>query len=72
MGIEERTDYIITVRPEVYIEYTIEAASEQEAWDKYHNNEYESKEEDFTGFDWKPATIEKVQVTSIGVHYGNE
>ena len=51
--------YIITVRPEVYIDYEITAESEEEAWKKYHNNEYENKEEDFTGFDWKPATIEE-------------
>jgi hypothetical protein len=51
-------DYIITVRPKVYIEYTIEAESEEEAWTKFHNNEYVAKEEGFIGFDWKPATIE--------------
>ena len=42
--------YIITVRPEVYIDYEIQAESEEEAWRKYHNNEYENKEEDFPGF----------------------
>ena len=52
-------DYIITVRPEVFIDYEITAESEEEAWRKYHNNEYENKEEDFTGFDWKPATIDE-------------
>ena len=51
--------YIITVRPEVYIDYEIQAESEEEAWRKYHNDEYENKEEDFTGFDWKPATIDE-------------
>ena len=52
------TCYIITVRPEVFIDYEITAESEEEAWTKIHNNEYVAKEEDFTGFDWKPATIE--------------
>ena len=51
--------YIITVRPEVYIDYEIQAESEEVAWRKYHNDEYEGKEEDFTGFDWKPATIDE-------------
>jgi hypothetical protein len=52
-------DYIITVRPEVYIKYTIiDAESEEDAWSKFHNDEYVATEEGFTGFDWKSATIE--------------
>jgi len=52
-------DYIITVRPEVYIKYTIiDAESEEDAWSKFHNDEYVATEEGFTGFDWKPATID--------------
>ncbi len=49
--------YIITVRPEVFIDYEITAESEAEAWQKYHAGDYEEPYEDFTGFDWQPATI---------------
>ena len=57
-------NYIITVRPEVFIDYEITADSEEEAWKKYHNAEYDDKLEDFTGFDWKPATIQLSPVQS--------
>ena len=51
--------YIITVRPQVYLDYEILAKSEEEAWKKYHAGEWEGDpDEDFTGFDWKPATIQ--------------
>ena len=49
--------YIITVYPEDYIEYTITADDENEAWHKYHEGDYDSKEEDFTGFDWRTPKI---------------
>jgi len=64
----ERIDYIITVRPKVYIEYTIEAESEKEAWKKFHNDDYISKEDNFTDEDWEPATIEVCYVTIIPGH----
>ena len=50
--------YIITVRPQVYLDYEILAKSEEEAWKKYHAGDYAEPIEDFTGFDWKPATID--------------
>ena len=65
---EERIEYIITVRPEVCIEYTIEADSETEAWKKFYENDYYSKEyiqKDFTNNDLKSATIKKCHVTII-------
>jgi len=40
----ERIDYIITVRSEVHIEYTIKAESKEEAWQKFYSNDYYSKE----------------------------
>jgi len=65
---EERIAYIITVRPEVYIEYTIEAESEEEAWQKFYSNDYYSKDyiqniNEET--DNSLATIEKCHVTII-------
>ena len=64
----ERIDYIITVRPVVYVEYTIEAESEEEAWKKFHNDDYISKEDNFTDEYWKPATIDICYVTIIPGH----
>jgi len=64
----ERIDYIIMVRPVVYVEYTIEAESEEKAWKKFHNDDYISKEDNFTDEYWKPATIDICYVTIIPGH----
>jgi hypothetical protein len=53
--------YLITVYPQDFIEYVIEADNTDEAWDKYHANEYVSKEEDFTGRDWQSPKIAELE-----------
>ena len=53
--------YIITVYPQDYIEYYIEANSKEEAWAYYHHGNYITKEENFTGHDWQEPKIELIE-----------
>jgi hypothetical protein len=45
-------DYIITAYPTMYIRYLVkDVTSEEEAWDKYYNEQPNSIDEDYFGDD---------------------
>jgi len=53
--------YLVTVYPQDFIEYVVEADSEEEAVSKYHQGDYLSMEEDFTGYDWQPMKVKVLE-----------